>query len=75
MCHLAKTKENGKDLCDIINPAACRDVRSGGDSEPDSNFRVAANNFALQHMKADSTAKYAAQIARRGGLLRPSSLI
>jgi hypothetical protein len=59
--HLAKSKEDGKDLCDKVNPAACRDVRSAEDSEPGGIFRVAANKFALQHTKADSTAKYVAQ--------------
>jgi hypothetical protein len=41
-------------------------VRSARDLESGSNFRIAASNFALQHMKADSTAEYAARIARRG---------
>jgi hypothetical protein len=58
--HLAENKENGKDLCDTVNLAACRDEGAAEDCDSGSVFRIAADKIAQQHRTADQTAKYAA---------------
>jgi hypothetical protein len=59
--HLAKNKENGKDLCDKADLAVCRGKPPAEHSDPGSVFRVAAGRVALQHAKSGSAAKSAVQ--------------
>jgi hypothetical protein len=72
--HLAKNKENGKDLCDKAELAACRGKRSAERSDPGSIFRIAAGMIALRHAKSGSTVKMPLRGMTRG-LTGPSGLI